>query len=296
MHLLRPRGGKSFAVMKNEQIRSNVPKMAVYISMRKKGAPLTDQYCPLHYHDELEFIVINSGKFETIVDDESYFAEAGDVVFINSGVPHSTKSTASETGLIQFRENDFFNTDITRIIKYSVKFNNLNDSKIRIIKNKELFESLQRILSEHDKKDAAYEIFIRSEIYKALALLYRMKILVDTEEFFATKEVQKILPAIEYVNRNYNEEISLEAVSAMLGFDPSYFCRIFKTATGATFTEYLNFVRICKAEKMLSRTANSILEISETVGFSSVSYFNRVFKKYRNCSPRNYRLAEYKNI
>lgn len=282
--------------MKNEQIKSNVPKMAVHISMRQKGAPLTIQYCPLHYHDELEFIVINSGKFETVVDDISYFAEAGDVVFINSGVPHSTKSTASDTGLIQFRENDFFNTDITKIIKYSVKFNNLNDSKIRVIKNKELFESLTRILSEHEKKDPAYEIFIRSEIYKALALLYRMKILVDTEEFFATKEVQKILPAIEYVNRNYNEEISLEAVSAMLGFDPSYFCRIFKTATGATFTEYLNFVRICKAEKMLSRTASSILEISETVGFSSVSYFNRVFKKYRNCSPRNYRLAEYKNI
>jgi YesN/AraC family two-component response regulator len=123
-----------------------------------------------------------------------------------------------------------------------------------------------------------------------------MNVLVDTEQFFQTKEVQKILPALEYVNRNYNEEISLESVSVMLGFGPSYFCRIFKTATGATFTEYLNFVRICKAEKMLARTNNSILEISETVGFSSVSYFNRVFKKYRNCSPRGYRLAEYKNI
>ena len=82
----------------------------------------------------------------------------------------------------------------------------------------------------------------------------------------------------------------------MLNFDPSYFCRIFKSAIGATFTEYLNFVRVCKAEKMLSRTNNSILDISEAVGFSSVSYFNRVFKKYRNCSPRAYRTTECKNI
>lgn len=284
--------------MKNEQIRSNIPKMALYVSMRKPSLGSDDlSVCRLHYHDELEFILVRSGTFTTVVDDVEYVSEAGDVIFINSGVPHSTYSKSDvETGLIQFRENDFLNTDITRIIKYSVKFNNLTDSKIRIIKNEELYKTLDRIFKEYEEKDLAYEIFIRSEIYKILAYLYRMNILIDTEKFFQTKEIQKILPAIEYINKNYNEEISLEAVSAMLGFDPSYFCRIFKTATGATFTEYLNFVRICKAEKMLSRTESSILEISETVGFSSVSYFNRVFKKYRNCSPRNYRLAEYKNI
>lgn len=272
--------------------------MALYVSMRKPSLGSDDlSVCRLHYHDELEFILVRSGTFTTVVDDVEYVSEAGDVIFINSGVPHSTYSKSDvETGLIQFRENDFLNTDITRIIKYSVKFNNLTDSKIRIIKNEELYKTLDRIFKEYEEKDLAYEIFIRSEIYKILAYLYRMNILIDTEKFFQTKEIQKILPAIEYINKNYNEEISLEAVSAMLGFDPSYFCRIFKTATGATFTEYLNFVRICKAEKMLSRTESSILEISETVGFSSVSYFNRVFKKYRNCSPRNYRLAEYKNI
>lgn len=273
--------------------------MAVHVSLRRNApdSSTASTYCPLHYHDELELILIRRGSFTTIVDEVEYHSEAGDVVFINSGVPHSTISSKdAETGLIQFRENDFFNTDITKIIKYSVKFNNLSDSKIRIIKNSELYEAVERILNEYSTKDAAYEIFIRSEIYKVLACLYRMKILIDTEKFFATKEIQKILPAIEYANRNYSEEISLETVSAMLGFDPSYFCRIFKTATGATFTEYLNFVRICKAEKMLAKSSDSILEISETVGFSSVSYFNRVFKKYRNCSPRHYRLAEYKNV
>ena len=284
--------------MKNEQVRSNVPKMAVHVSLRSTGSSVGKKsLCPLHYHDELELLLIRQGHFVATVDECDYHLGAGDVVFINSGVPHSTyAATPAESGLIQFRENDFFNTDITKIIKYSVKFNNLNDSKIRVLRNAELYESIDRILTEYGERKPAYEIFIRSEIYKILALLYRMNVLVDTEEFFQTKEVQKILPALEYVNRNYSEEITLEAVSLMLGFDPSYFCRIFKLATGATFTEYLNFVRICKAEKMLSHTDSSILEISETVGFSSVSYFNRVFKKYRNCSPRSYRLAEYKNV
>ena len=96
-----------------------------------------------------------------------------------------------------------------------------------------------------------------------------------------------------YINKNYADDLALEDMSAMLGFDRSYFCRIFKSATGATFTEYLNFVRICKAEKRLSEGNDSILDISAEVGFSSVSYFNKVFKKYRNCSPSLYRSAKY---
>ena len=107
------------------------------------------------------------------------------------------------------------------------------------------------------------------------------------------REVQKILPILSYINQSYAENITLEDASERLNFDPSYFCRIFKTATGATFTEYLNFVRISKAEKMLSKTRQSILEISEAVGFSSVSYFTRMFKKYRSCSPRVYHTAKY---
>ena len=166
---------------------------------------------------------------------------------------------------------------------------------MRIIKNRELFLSLDRLLIESNEKGDAYEIFVRSEVYRILGLLYRDGILLDTERFFASKEIQKILPALEYVNKNYSEDVTLEAVSALLGFDTSYFCRIFKSATGATFTEYLNFVRICKAEKLLSSPEKSILEISEAVGFSSISYFNRVFKRVRASSPGSYRKLKMEN-
>lgn len=57
---------------------------------------------------------------------------------------------------------------------------------------------------------------------------------------------------------------------------------------GNTFTEYLNFVRICKAEHML-RSGSSISDAAYVVGFSSLSYFNRVFKKYKFCSPSDYK-------
>ena len=279
--------------MHNEQIKSNLQKTPIHVGNYPRELSEARQIVNLHYHDELEFLVIFEGCLAITVDEREYFAEAGDVVFVGSGVPHSTRYTVpSRSGLIQFRENDYLSSNITKIIKYSVKFNNLSESKVRIIKNRELFESLERILLEFERKERAFEIFVRSEVYRVLGLLYRDGILLDTERFFASKEIQKILPALEYINKNYSENISLENASSLLGFDASYFCRLFRSATGATFTEYLNFVRICKAERMLEDTKKSILEISEAVGFSSMSYFNRVFKRIRFCSPGSYRMLK----
>ena len=282
--------------MYNEQIKSSVPKTPVHTGGYPRELSRIGSIVGLHYHDELELIIVYEGDFAITVDGEEHLAVGGDVVFVGSGVPHSTRYlTPSRTGLIQFRENDFFNSQITKIIKYSVKFNNLSESKVRIIKNAELFSALDRLLLESDKKENAFEIFIRSEVYKILGLLYRDGILLDTERFFESKEIQKILPALEYVNQNYSDNLALDEISSLLGFEPSYFCRIFKSATGATFTEYLNFVRICKAEKMLSDSSKSILEISEAVGFSSLSYFNRIFKRVRASSPGSYRKLKIEN-
>ena len=276
--------------MFNEQIRSTVTKTPVYVGKYPTAMTDAGDIVGIHYHDELEFIVVYDGSFAIKVDGIEYFAKGGEVVFVGPGVPHSTRNAApSRTGLIQFRENDFLSQKVTGVIKYTVKLSNLSESKIRIIKNEELFNTLDRIIRETRDKLDAYDMFVRADIYRALGILYREGVLLDTERFFCSKEIQKILPALEYVNENYADEPSLEAAAARLGFDVSYFCRIFKSAVGATFTEYLGFVRVCKAEKLLKNSDKSILEISEEVGFASLSYFNRVFKKVRFTSPGSYR-------
>ena len=281
--------------MKNELIKSSIPSIAVRACGPSASARFVD--VPLHYHDELEFLPIVEGPFTAVVDGVEYTANSGEVIFINSGVPHRTYSTVpSRNGLVQFKEGSFIFSDISRIVKYSARLSSLSDSKIRILKNERLYSLLIEAIDEAEQKQSGYEMFVRSAICSLLGYLYRQGILADPEQLYKSKELQKILPAIEYLNEHYAEPITLEALSARLGFDQSYFCRIFKSATGATFIEYLNFVRISKAEKMLSRTSESILSISEAVGFASVSYFNRVFKKFRACSPRAYRAAAYKNM
>lgn len=282
--------------MKAENIKSNIPKADVFLSS-SSFFDKPQKIVSAHYHDELELITVYEGRFLCTVDGEDFVAEAGDVVFINGGIPHETAALEKNTryGLLQFRESSFIDTDIRKIIKYSVKLQSLDGSPVRILRLPELRESIEVIFFESQNKLPAYEIMIRAAITKVLAILYRNDILSDGERVFASAPVQKILPAMIYINQNYAEDISLEKVSDAVGFDKSYFCRIFKTAVGATFTEYLNFVRICKAQKLLSSAKMTILEVSSAVGFSSVSYFNKLFKRYKNCSPSFYRSAKYCN-
>lgn len=282
--------------MRIENVKPNIPKLDI---CARKGMQSTKlgQVAALHYHDELEFLPVFRGSFLCRVDGVDYVAKEGEIIFINAGVPHETYSieNGTVTALVQFRESNYINTEIRKIIKYSLKFRSLESTPVRILNSSELFDVINNILTECEEKKSAYEIIVRSQILRIIGMLYRENILSDGEQIFSTAAVQKILPALTYVNQNYSEDIDLTDISSMMGFDRSYFCRIFKSAIGATFTEYLNFVRICKAEKKLATSNESILEISAAVGFSSVSYFNKIFKKYKNCSPSTYRATAYCN-
>ena len=278
--------------MWNEPSRWNVPNLNVRID-RSDAPPVPKHSYPTHYHDALELLYIDVGEYIVTVNEKDYRAPSGELVFINSGVPHETRSEVpSRALLVQFRENDFLDPELNKIIKYSRRRSGLLDSEIRIINDPELVSAVKEMLSLSGNFDTGYDFLVKSSVYKILGLLYRKKILASASDMLASREMQKILPVLAHVNLHYSEDITLADASSMLNFDESYFCRIFKNATGATFTEYLNFVRICKAEKKLRKTQDSILEISESVGFSSVSYFNRIFKKYRHLSPRAYRSLE----
>ena len=284
--------------MKNEKIESNIPKLFVKVSGGKKTFMTTlGEISGWHYHDELEFLPVYEGEIVIGFEDEELVARAGDVVFVNAGVPHRTYSTkARSTGLVQFRESDYVNGELPRIIRYSRKMQGMENTPVTIIHSEELLEAVNEVIEEGRANKPACDFFVKSAIYKTLGILYRMGILKDADKMLAEHDVQKILPVLSHVNTNYAEDVKLSEVASMLSFDESYFCRLFKNATGATFTEYLNFVRISKAEKLLKKTQKSILEISESVGFSSVSYFNRIFKKYHHVSPRAYRGMLYQNI
>jgi len=85
------------------------------------------------------------------------------------------------------------------------------------------------------------------------------------------------------------DNISVEEISAMAHFNYSYFCRLFKKATGKSYIDFLNYVRISVADELLRTTDLPISLILEKTGFTSLSYFNRVFKNLNGLSPSAYR-------
>ena len=101
--------------------------------------------------------------------------------------------------------------------------------------------------------------------------------------------LDRISEVLNHIQTNYGDSIKVKDVSEMLNINYSYFCRLFKKATGRTFIEYLNYYRISIAKKRLLQDKATVTEIILDTGFSSFSYFNRIFKRYTGFSPTTYR-------
>ena len=98
-----------------------------------------------------------------------------------------------------------------------------------------------------------------------------------------------IAKARRFIAEHHNEELSLVTVAQAVHMSPFYFCRIFKQATGQTFTHYLARIRIEQVKQSLLHRHTRITEAAFAAGFQSVSQFNRVFRQVVGESPSDYR-------
>jgi AraC-like DNA-binding protein len=95
--------------------------------------------------------------------------------------------------------------------------------------------------------------------------------------------------ALEYMKNNLGEELTRDKVARYCNMSPGYFSKVFHTKTGFTFTDLLNKFRVEQACFLLQDTPLTVYEIAYQCGFNDQSYFNRVFKKYRQQTPKKYR-------
>ncbi|MGM9534661.1 MAG: helix-turn-helix transcriptional regulator [Intestinibacter sp.] len=100
-----------------------------------------------------------------------------------------------------------------------------------------------------------------------------------------------IKKAIEYVHDNYDQNISIDNICKHLNINKSYFCSIFKAATGYTFCHFLNHFRIEKSKNLLLDMNLSILDVAIAVGFNNQNYYSTVFKKFTGETPFSYRIS-----
>ena len=109
----------------------------------------------------------------------------------------------------------------------------------------------------------------------------------------AQKHNNVIEKALNYIHKHYDEpNLSLELVSNISGLSPSYLGKLFKGATGQSFSEYLNYIRLEKAKLLLISTNETAAKISESVGIYNTTYFSTLFKKKYGLSPSAFREQE----
>lgn len=98
-----------------------------------------------------------------------------------------------------------------------------------------------------------------------------------------------IISAIEYIDSNLYKRLTLDQVSSKVYLSDYYFSKLFKRETGLSFSVYLNARKIQKAMLLLKESDKSINDISDSLGFTRLSYFSQTFKKYTGVAPTKYR-------
>jgi transcriptional regulator GlxA family with amidase domain len=93
----------------------------------------------------------------------------------------------------------------------------------------------------------------------------------------------------EYMNKNYNQQVTLAEVARIAGMSEASFSRFIKQRSGKTFIDSLNEIKLEYASRMLIETTNTIAEIAYNCGFNNISNFNRVFKCKKFCIPSEFR-------
>src|SRR5690606_36210073 len=100
---------------------------------------------------------------------------------------------------------------------------------------------------------------------------------------------RQVMEMIQFVHENYNEPLQLNDLADRAQRSPSSVSKWFKQSTGRTFTEYIHYLRVSRAESLLLSTEMSITDIAMEVGFQSIRTFTRAFKLLKGTSPKKYR-------
>ena len=252
---------------------------------------------PAHIHPEFEINFIENAKgAQRVVGDSIEDIENYDLCFIanpsleHTWLTHNCKSQNIKEITIQFHP-DLFDKNllsrtqfkpIKKMFDEAVKGLSFSQTTISLIKPK--IESLCN-------KKGFYSVIELFTILYEMSLSTNIKVL--SSNVFAcneeSSESRRINKVAEFINNNYNREISLSEVASLVNMSDVAFCRFFRKRTSKSFVEYLNNVRTSVATKLLADTTKPISEICFECGFNNISNFNRCFKKKKGCTPTEFR-------
>lgn len=248
-----------------------------------------------HHHNVFEIYYLLEGRRNYFIQNRTYAVMKGDIVLINVQDIHRTmdsNNTPHERILIYFNK-DFISSIINDEKDIALLDCFMGKNKvIRLNVSEQAFVEtlLFRMLDENEKKPEGYLTYQRVLLTELLLFINRHIKRYDKQSIGTNSLLQKKMSEVAiYLTENYRSRISLKQVAERFFITPCHLSRSFKKATGFSFIEYVNSIRVKEAQKLLKKTNSSVMRIAELTGFDSQTHFGRVFKNLTGMSPLQYR-------
>ncbi|EKQ56865.1 MULTISPECIES: AraC family transcriptional regulator [unclassified Clostridium] len=240
---------------------------------------------PPHLHPYVEIAYVIEGSIEVTINDVSYCLKVGEAAVIFPNDVHSFNSEEFSKILLFIFSPDiagsFFGIRMDKTLKNPFIPKSTIDEGISTL----LFMLYDEFKNNNNK------YVIKGLLYTILGKLDGYFILKESSKFYNSK-MQNLL---KYIEAHYLDNISLDIIAKDLGFSKFYISRIFSNKIGYQFNDYVNRLRINKAQKLLMETDLPITVIALECGFESQRNFNRIFKDLTSITPTKFRIESSKH-
>ena len=250
------------------------------ISNRRKKAGV-------HSHNHYELYFLMDGKTKYFIGDEIFEIESGDIVFVPKGIFHETDSEScmKNERILIFFDDDSFSQGTAHILRELSKHRVFHIAQNKTERIERLFV---RIKDEFEKKGKFTDTLTNIYIQELATLICRY--MIEYKPSSANEDIQSIS---KYIRINYMKDITLRSLSHDFSISESHLSRRFKEVSGIGINEYLTYVRIMNAEKLLRSKKMPITEIAAACGFNDSNYFSTVFKRIKGITPLKFSKLTY---
>ena len=249
-----------------------------------------------HYHEEYELHLIVKTRGKVFVGDYIGHFEPGHLVMTGPRLPHNWISTDTPPEgvplrdmVIQFpdaplRQAAALLPEIAEALplleraRHGIEFFGISDS---------VRTRIEHIQKSHGLRRFAEFTDLLGELVSCTD--YRLLSTVQLQSFDDDASMAQINAILDYITENAASQFSMADMCARVGMTESRFSRFFRRATGNTFTDFVNRLRINKACQLLMETDRYVTNICYDVGFNNVANFNRRFLQVKGMTPKEFR-------
>lgn len=249
----------------------------------------------LHFHNHLEIGFCYSGKGILTLEDEDRIFTGGMFSVIPKNFPHTTNSDGetlssweylfidADTFLAEFyHDNPIMADRMIRRVNRKVHF-------CKVTEMPEMVELIHQIMEIMRNRRELYLEEAKGIVLALLVEIARWNKVEGEAEGKPVGNSSLISPALDYISEFPDRQIRIEELAQMCHISETHFRRSFSECMNMTPVEYINWVRIKTACDELKKTNDSIGDIAVRTGFTTLSTFNRNFKKVMGISPHEWR-------